>query len=39
LDDEDDGFGSDFDANELMDLKDYKNKRASPKKAPPAQEK
>ena len=27
-DDEDDGFGDEFDANELLDLTDYKNKRA-----------
>lgn len=32
FDDGDDGFGSDFDANELMDLKDYKNKKPSPAK-------
>ena len=25
--DEDEGFGSDFDANELLDLSDYNNKR------------
>ena len=36
FEDEDDGFGSDFDANELMDLKDYKNKKPSPAKAAPA---
>ena len=34
-DDEDEGFGSDFDANELLDLKDYKNKREQlPAKVP-----
>lgn len=34
-DEEDEGFGSDFDANELLDLKDYKNKREQlPAKAP-----